>query len=157
MASLTRWTWVWATSGRWWRTGKPGHGVTRSRTQLSDWTTTKPPPVKCFISAILFWWTECGRCDTIYGIYDAMHGSWIQGMKRMLPLLAHYPYLSACLFLFSLSFSLSPFTHFERGQSLCHGILKTYSEEAPRDGKESPWPIAVISLPAMSVHLKSII
>ena len=24
MASLTQWTWVWATSGRWWRTGKPG-------------------------------------------------------------------------------------------------------------------------------------
>ena len=24
MASLTWWTWVWANSGRWWRTGKPG-------------------------------------------------------------------------------------------------------------------------------------
>ena len=24
MASLTRWTWIWASSGRWWRTGKPG-------------------------------------------------------------------------------------------------------------------------------------
>ena len=24
MASLTQWTWVWAHSGRWWRTGKPG-------------------------------------------------------------------------------------------------------------------------------------
>ena len=24
MASLTQWTWVWANSGRWWRTGKPG-------------------------------------------------------------------------------------------------------------------------------------
>ena len=24
MASPTRWTWVWASSGRWWRTGKPG-------------------------------------------------------------------------------------------------------------------------------------
>ena len=23
MASLTQWTWVWASSGRWWRTGKP--------------------------------------------------------------------------------------------------------------------------------------
>ena len=22
--SLTQWTWVWASSGRWWRTGKPG-------------------------------------------------------------------------------------------------------------------------------------
>ena len=24
MASLTQWPWVWASSGRWWRTGKPG-------------------------------------------------------------------------------------------------------------------------------------
>ena len=24
MASLTQWTWVWASCGRWWRTGKPG-------------------------------------------------------------------------------------------------------------------------------------
>ena len=24
MASLTQWTWTWANSGRWWRTGKPG-------------------------------------------------------------------------------------------------------------------------------------
>ena len=24
MASTTQWTWVWANSGRWWRTGKPG-------------------------------------------------------------------------------------------------------------------------------------
>ena len=24
MALLSRWTWVWANSGRWWRTGKPG-------------------------------------------------------------------------------------------------------------------------------------
>ena len=45
MASLlTQWTWVWAGSWRWWRTGKPGvlhavRGVTKSRTRLSDWTT----------------------------------------------------------------------------------------------------------------------
>ena len=24
IVSLTQWTWVWASSGRWWRTGKPG-------------------------------------------------------------------------------------------------------------------------------------
>ena len=24
LASLTKWTWVWASSSRWWRTGKPG-------------------------------------------------------------------------------------------------------------------------------------
>ena len=43
MASPTQWTWVWANSGRWWRTRKAWraavHGVTKSRTWLSDWTT----------------------------------------------------------------------------------------------------------------------
>ena len=44
MALLTWYTWVWASSGSWWRTGKPGvpvHGVAKSRTRLSDsadWT-----------------------------------------------------------------------------------------------------------------------
>ena len=45
MASLAQWTWVWAKSGRSWRTGKAGmlhaaHGVTMSRIQLSSWKTT---------------------------------------------------------------------------------------------------------------------
>ena len=40
IAPWTQRTWVWTGSGRWWRTGKPGvHGVTKSWTQLSDWTT----------------------------------------------------------------------------------------------------------------------
>ena len=42
MASLTRWTWVWVNSGRWWWTGRPWHaavhGVANSPTCLSDWT-----------------------------------------------------------------------------------------------------------------------
>ena len=42
--ALTLWTWAWASSRRWWRTGQPGvlqlvHGVTKNWTQLSDWTT----------------------------------------------------------------------------------------------------------------------
>ena len=45
MASLILWTWVWANSGSWWWTGKPGvlyvvHGVTKNKTWLSNWTTT---------------------------------------------------------------------------------------------------------------------
>ena len=44
MASLTQWTFVWAISNRWWRTGKPGvlavHGVAKSWTWPSEWTTT---------------------------------------------------------------------------------------------------------------------
>ena len=41
MASLTEWTWVWASSGIWWWTGKPGvlqSMGSQSRTRLSDWT-----------------------------------------------------------------------------------------------------------------------
>ena len=37
MASLTRWTWVWASSGSWWWTGRPG--VLQSiGSQLRNWT-----------------------------------------------------------------------------------------------------------------------
>ena len=41
MASLTRWTWVWVSSGNWWWTGR--HGVPQSmgsqcRTRLGNWT-----------------------------------------------------------------------------------------------------------------------
>ena len=40
MASLTRWAWVWASFGSWWRTGKPGMlqsmGLKRVR---HDWVT----------------------------------------------------------------------------------------------------------------------
>ena len=41
----TQWTWVWASSGRWWRTGEAWcaavHGITKSQTWLNDWTTLK--------------------------------------------------------------------------------------------------------------------
>ena len=41
MASSTWWTWVWASSGSWWQTEKPGvlqsMGL-QSQTRLSDWT-----------------------------------------------------------------------------------------------------------------------
>ena len=52
MASLTQWTWVWANSRRWWRTGKPGvlqsTGL-QSQTQLSDWTVTKNNSPDCWV------------------------------------------------------------------------------------------------------------
>ena len=45
MASLTQWTWVWASSRRWWRTGKSGGlqfmGL-QIWTWLSSWTTATP-------------------------------------------------------------------------------------------------------------------
>ena len=42
MASLTQWIWVWASSGSWWWTGKPGvlqqSMGSQSHTWLSTWT-----------------------------------------------------------------------------------------------------------------------
>ena len=46
MASPIQWTWVWASSRRWWRTGKPGmlqSMATQSWTRLSDWKQAKSP------------------------------------------------------------------------------------------------------------------
>ena len=43
MASPTQGTWIWANSGRQWRTGKPGRLQSmgsQSRTRLSNWTAT---------------------------------------------------------------------------------------------------------------------
>ena len=40
MASPTQWMWVWASSGRWWRTGKPGMlQSTGSQKVRHDWVT----------------------------------------------------------------------------------------------------------------------
>jgi len=40
MASLTQWTWVWASSGRWWRTGKPGVVQSMGSQRIGhDWET----------------------------------------------------------------------------------------------------------------------
>ena len=40
VASLTQWTWIWASSRRWWRTEEPEvQGVAKSLTWLSDCTT----------------------------------------------------------------------------------------------------------------------
>ena len=39
--TISIWTWVWASSGRWWRKGSLAcavHGVAKSQTWLSDWT-----------------------------------------------------------------------------------------------------------------------
>ena len=40
MASLTQWAWVWASSGRWWRTGKPGVLQSKGLQRVGhDWST----------------------------------------------------------------------------------------------------------------------
>ena len=42
MASLTQWIWVWASSGRWWRTGKPGMLQSMGSQRVGyDWVTAQ--------------------------------------------------------------------------------------------------------------------
>ena len=58
MASPTQWTWVWASPGRWRKTGKPcvlqSMGVTKSQTWLSDWTATTSTTL-----LIQIFWLNC--------------------------------------------------------------------------------------------------
>ena len=41
MASPTQWTWIWASAGRWWRTGKPGMLQSMGSQVRHDLTTEK--------------------------------------------------------------------------------------------------------------------
>ena len=52
MASPTQWTWVWASSGSWWRTGKPVHGVAKSWIWLSNWTELKVHACSMFLLCV---------------------------------------------------------------------------------------------------------
>ena len=46
MASSTQWTWVWANSGRWWRTGKPSMLQSMGSPRVRhDWGTEPMSPV----------------------------------------------------------------------------------------------------------------
>ena len=58
MASLTQWTWVWASYGSWWWTGKPGVLQSigaQSGTRLSGWTELKSIVSHCSILTIFEW------------------------------------------------------------------------------------------------------
>ena len=61
IASLTQWTWVCANSGRQWRTEAwcaAVHGVTKSWTQLSDWTTTTLIEDQFPLQLVQFWFQK---------------------------------------------------------------------------------------------------
>ena len=85
--SPTQQTWIWANAGSYWRTGEPGVlqsvGVTKSQTQLSNWTTT----ATCFITYVCrtilnlseinfsiseteLWMKELERCFIRYLAYN---------------------------------------------------------------------------------------
>ena len=48
MASLTQWTWVWVSSGRWWGTGRPGvlHSWGGKESDTTDWLNWTEPKRK---------------------------------------------------------------------------------------------------------------
>ena len=67
MASLIRWAWVWASSGSWWWTRKPGLlqylGFQSPWTRLSDWTELN---CFCFMNSDRFWYWQniCYSCPS---------------------------------------------------------------------------------------------
>ena len=67
MASPTQWTWVWATSGRWWRTRKPGSCSTGSQRIGHDLVTEKQQQGKelkgCALVKSLV--SPCGRAKVV--------------------------------------------------------------------------------------------
>ena len=56
MASLTQWTWVWTTSGRWWRTRKPGMLQSMgSKRVRHDWATEQQGFYNCHLDPADWW------------------------------------------------------------------------------------------------------
>jgi len=69
MASPTRWTWVWACSGCWWRTGKPGVPQSMGSQRVRhDWVTEQnwmslyPENENCFMTLSDLVQTCCCCC-----------------------------------------------------------------------------------------------
>ena len=74
MASLTQWTWVWASSGRWWKTGKPGVLQSMALQRVKhDWVNEhqqhKPEIGMWFLRELQTYWP--------------LHGYWMQVKKNV--------------------------------------------------------------------------
>ena len=74
MESPTQWTWVWASSGRWWRTDKPG-GLQSMRSQRvrHDWGTEQQhdarDPLVLPVTNFDFWLIPCLRNHLEFDFY----------------------------------------------------------------------------------------
>ena len=79
-ASLTHWTWVWASSRRWWRTGKPGvlQPMGHKESDTTEWPNNKKHdflPLKQYtplytISAAVHFKTDLGLCLQVLTTQD---------------------------------------------------------------------------------------
>ena len=93
MASLTQWTWVWANSGQWWRTGRPSVLQSMDSQRVGhDWVTEQPQ--------ILSVHSLCSHLPTSHSF----------PLVRMLPLF----YLLMEAFRFHLNQNSSPSPHSTR-------------------------------------------
>ena len=59
MGSLTQWTWVWASSGRWWRTGKPRccNPQGGKESDVAERLNNNTMGVPQFVCLSTSWWT----------------------------------------------------------------------------------------------------
>ena len=78
MASLTQWTWVWANSGSWWWTGRPGvlqsMGL-QSQTWLSNWTELIHVNKLSFVQNSCFeltQWRICVLLEKVQGEHSSL-------------------------------------------------------------------------------------
>ena len=93
MASLTRWTWVWASSRSWWWTGKPDVLQSMGSQRVGhDWATeltlvVEPDPVTDVVQQWPLYWMqerwERSRCPQICGLLQCKgHGFTIYQGKQ---------------------------------------------------------------------------
>ena len=101
MASPTQWTWMWANSGRQWRTEELGvlqsFGLQRVRYDLNDWTTTNcleamKKSIGILIRSPLYffprtgYWCKLGQSEILH--HGPLHGilnlNWILNRRTMI-------------------------------------------------------------------------
>ena len=73
MASLTRWTWVWASSGSWWWTGKPGVLQSMGSQRVEHDQMTE-----------LSWTASYSYHCNIYGLHYVCWADWVRKFESIL-------------------------------------------------------------------------
>ena len=108
MASPTRWTWVWASSGSWWWTGKPGmlQSVgSQSQTWLSDWRELQFMTLDFYLFHL---WLRENFCVSILGndlaCFSTIISSYfLWSLWKLLSLGCSTSWINLLIFLFLLS------------------------------------------------------
>ena len=80
MASLTQWTWVWASSRRWWRTGKPGVLQSMGSQRVGHNLATEQHAMISSISPVQLYTTLCTvtcQAPLSMGILQARILEWV--------------------------------------------------------------------------------